>query len=320
MISLIKLYEEIKSLPKAIIMGGASGAGKSFVAKNYLGKIKNNKFIPKNTTQEFIYLNPDKYVEDDNMSLGQAMGEFRKEFDEVRENKENIFWDTTGANIKNTLSKLQGYNKFMIMVYTHPMVSILQNAKRDRTLPLHAVVKTWNQVYSNIKEYKDKLKDNFALVQNIPPQFEDEIAKFDAALEGGQDQLKQYLEDLVKGDKDKFKTSFAKDFSFENDETKTSFESILPQTNYQENRDVQHLKNLKKEFQKEFQKEGESPEIEFINKKLKSLQNAQNKKDLRYNEDIEGIVTKLSNPKFKEVILSSNIEDIQGKLNDFLSK
>ena len=55
---------------------------------------------------EFKYMNPDVYIEREGMSLGQAMGKFKDVFQDTQDKKENIIWDTTGANLKNTLSQL----------------------------------------------------------------------------------------------------------------------------------------------------------------------------------------------------------------------
>ena len=318
MVSLLQILKEAVDGPKAIVLAGGAGAGKSYIAKNILGDLKDGKFKPKGSSQEFLYLNPDDIVEKKGVSLGAAMGEFNQIFQDTTEKNQNLIWDTTGTNVKNTLGKLQDYNKFMVMVYTHPIVSILQNKKRDRRLPIEAVLKTWDSVYGNIPEYKKILGDNFNILQNNIPGYEKDIKEFNQAVQGGKESLKKYLSDLVGQDPEGFKSSFSKPFEFETKEIEASFEETLPQTSYSD-KDEDILKQIQREYEKEYKKRGEDPGKDILEKKIKSVRNTKARNEKNYNENIEGIVSKLSSPEFKQFIEPNTPEEVQQKLKAFAS-
>jgi hypothetical protein len=319
MISLLEILKEAVNGPKAIILGGGAGAGKSYTIKNLLGDLdeKSGVFTPKGSSMEFKYMNPDVYIEREGMSLGQAMGKFKDVFQDTQDKKENIIWDTTGANLKNTLSQLPDYDKFMVMVYTHPIISILQNAKRDRKLPLDAVIKTWNNVYGNIADYKKALGDKFVLVQNIIPGYEKEVEAFNKAAQGGSETLTKYLEDLVASDEGKFKSSFSKEFNFSSDEIEQAFNTTLPQTSYTKD-DDRILKNVKKEFEKEYNKKGENPGEKVLDKKLKSARNTKARNTKNKEENIKGVVAKLTSPEFKDIIEPTPSDEVKSKFQNFI--
>lgn len=87
MISLLQLLKEATGTPKAIILGGGAGSGKTYLVKNVLGDLKDGNFIPKGSSENFTYLNPDDIVEKTGASLGAAMGQFKDIFDNAVENK-----------------------------------------------------------------------------------------------------------------------------------------------------------------------------------------------------------------------------------------
>jgi len=317
MISLIQLLIEQTLKPKAIVLGGAAGSGKSYITNNMLGNIKNGIFKSKTNSTPFTYLNPDEFVEKQNLPLANAMMAFKELFQDVKNKNQNILWDTTAANIKNTLKQLEGYDVFMVMVYTHPIVSILRNFERDRSLPFKAVLKTWDQVYNNIEEYRKMFGDNFTLIQNIPPGFEKQIQEFNTAAQQGKETLIQYLENLIQQNPDKFKSSFSKEFEFDTPEIEKAFNQTLPQTSYS-SKDENILKDIKKEFQKEFQKLNTEPDSNFLEKKIISARNTQNRNEQNYIQNIEGIVSKLTSPQFKQILQPSSETEVQSKLNKFI--
>jgi tRNA A37 threonylcarbamoyladenosine biosynthesis protein TsaE len=63
MISLLQLLKEATGTPKAIILGGGAGSGKTYLVKNVLGDLKDGNFIPKGSSENFTYLNPDDIIE-----------------------------------------------------------------------------------------------------------------------------------------------------------------------------------------------------------------------------------------------------------------
>ena len=145
MIELLSLIREQIGNPKAIVMAGGAGAGKSFLMKQ-LDLIS----LP-------MY-NPDKYVEDPDHrfhnNLAAASGQVDKDVEAAAEKGESLVWDTTASNpskIENLLNK--GYDVYMIMVYTHPMISYISNFSRKRNIPGVAVFQTWRNVYQLIKDY-----------------------------------------------------------------------------------------------------------------------------------------------------------------------
>jgi hypothetical protein len=317
-----RLLKEDKDSPKGIILSGGAAVGKSYVVKNILGNLdeKTGVFTPFGSNLKFKYMNPDDLVEKKGLSLGAAMGEFRGIFQDAQDKKENIIWDTTGANIKNTMSQLSGYDKFMVMVYTHPIISILQNIKRDRKLPVDAVLKTWDGVYSNIEEYKNLFKDNFVLIQNNLPGYKKDIQEFNTAIKGGKDKLNQYLENLVSTDPEKFKSSFSTDFSFDSKEIEQAFTQALSQTSFNEKVDGDILKLIQKEFQKEYLKKNEDPGSDVLEKKIKSARNTVERNNKNKNENLEGIVNKLTSSNFEDVIEPTPESEIKSKLNSFLNE
>ena len=317
MISLIQLLYEQALKPKAILLGGAAGSGKSYVIKNKLGNIKNGIFKSQTNSTPFTYLNPDEFIEKQNLPLANAMVAFKELFQDVKSKNQNILWDTTAANIKNTLKQLEGYDVFMVMIYTHPIVSVLRNFERDRSLPLEAVLKTWDQVYNNIEEYRKMFGDNFTLIQNIPPGFEKQIQEFNTAAHQGKDALIQYLENLTQSNPDKFKSSFNKEFEFDTPEIEKAFNQVLSQTSYS-SKDENILKGIKKEFQKEFQKSNIEPDSNFLEKKISSARNTQSRNKQNYIQNIEGIVNKLTSPQFEEILQPFSETEIQSKLDKFI--
>jgi hypothetical protein len=319
MISLIELLREVAEDPKAIILSGGAGSGKSYIIRNLLGDLddKTGIFTPKGSSLKFRYMNPDIYIEKEGMSLGQAMGKFRGVFQDTQNDKENIIWDTTGASTKNTLSQLPGYNKFMVMVYTHPIVSILQNAKRDRKLPLDAVIKTWNSVYGNIPEYKQHFGGNFILIQNAIPGYDKEIESFNKAAQGGSDVLTTYLKDLVAGNRDKFKSSFNKEFNFSSDEIEQAFNMALPKTSYSED-DKPLLKTIKKEFEKEYIKKNENPGEARLDKKILSARKTRDRNNQGRTDNIQGVVDKLTSSEFKDIIQPTSNDEVKLKFQNFI--
>jgi hypothetical protein len=319
MISLVQLLKEAVNNPKAIILAGGAGAGKSYTIKNLLGDLdeKSGVFTPKGSSMEFKYMNIDDFIEKEGLSLGAAQSKFRPIFQDAQDKKENIIWDTTGANLKNTLSQLPGYDKFMVMVYTHPIISILQNTKRDRKLPLDIVLKTWNKAYGNITDYKESLGDKFALIQNIIPGYEKEVEAFNKAAQGGKDSLKKYLTDLVAKDEGKFKSSFSREFNFSSEEIEDAFNTTLPQTSYTKTDDA-ILKNVKKEFEKEYNKKGENPGAQVLDRKLQSARKTKERNIKNRDENLKGVVDKLTSPEFKDIIEPTSSDEVKSKFQNFI--
>ena len=224
MISLIQLLKEIQSGPKAVIMAGSAGVGKSTFTKQIQSELDKNNWE---------VLNPDSYIEgkksfpDDFVyDKGNKKGQKReinlsnasifikdKYLPSLTSSQQNFLYDTTAVdveNIKNIITNpsYKG-NVKMVMVYAHPIVSFLRNFSRpERMVPALGVLKSWNNTYKTIDNYVSLLGDNFYLAQTgVSPEEQKQIDSFNKAYQNGQ--LKEYFQDLLS--KGNFTSTFRKD-------------------------------------------------------------------------------------------------------------
>jgi len=207
------LLSEAPESAKAIIMAGAAGAGKTYLAKSAV--------IP--NAPGFKYMNPDTYIEreEEPMNLTQASAQVdNKDVPAAVNSAENFIWDTTASSAAKMVGGLfrkkqvpgllnnETYDFMMIMVYADPMVSFLRNFQRERRVPKVAVLSTWNKVYGNIGAYSSKLGNNFMMYQ-APVQdaeIKKEVESFEAAHKAGK--LEEYFANLLEKGGDKFSSSF----------------------------------------------------------------------------------------------------------------
>ena len=85
----------------------------------------------------------------------------------MAEDKTSFVWDTTASNPKKIdLFLNKGYDVYMVMVYSHPVIAYISNAKRQRRVPSSAVFSTWRNVYKLIENYNKKLKGNLSIFIN----------------------------------------------------------------------------------------------------------------------------------------------------------
>ena len=129
---------------EVIIMAGGAGVGKSYLLTQ-LG------------LSSLPQVNPDKYVEDpehpayNNLGAGARLAD--KEAEDLAASGTSFVWDTTASNPKKVQDlKDKGYDIYMIMVYTHPMISYISNFERKRNTPGSTVFLTWRNSYQKIKE------------------------------------------------------------------------------------------------------------------------------------------------------------------------
>jgi hypothetical protein len=203
MIKLTKLLKEIVSGPKAIIMAGGAGVGKTFVY---------NKF--KDLTKDWLLLNPDKYARNPESPLYKNLYQASKETESEltsalsQQDKPNIIWDTTATNPQSVLRIPEsGYNTLMAMVYAHPMVAYYQNFKRakesgEESIFGRAILDTWAKAYNPelINTYKNAFGNNFVLINNTGGAPQELIDGFNEAAKNGPDSIKQYIDDITKRD------------------------------------------------------------------------------------------------------------------------
>lgn len=312
MIKLARILLEETSKPKAVIMAGGAGAGKSYL----LDQLKLDS-LP-------IY-NPDKYVEDKNHpyfnNLSAASGQVAKDVEEASEKGESFVWDTTASNpqkVKDLLSK--GYDVFMIMVYTHPMISFIANFSRERRIPKVAVFSTWQDVYSLIDDYRQLLGDNFAVYVNLRDgKYNKEVEAFNkAALQGAkgiEDYLTSYME--ANGGAEAFGSTFRKDFELPQ-ELEAKFQEVANLANI-DKEDESAMKALRKDFEKyahhyESGKYGKDRLENLFQKYLLTKEKA----DARQAEILAQIANSLHNTTFQEMLKHSTASEIDSKLQKFL--
>jgi len=181
MISLIRLLKEVQEQPKAILMAGPAGAGKSYTL-NQLGL---QNFTTINVDDDFEALLQKELGKSDFASMspeelstaakmmGKARATTREKELLATTNFNNIVVDGTGASYKVVAKKKEelekmGYQVFMLLIYVSPMTSLKRNAERGRSLPTSAVLKSWGSVVNNIEAYRQLFGNNIAVINNDP--------------------------------------------------------------------------------------------------------------------------------------------------------
>ena len=181
MISLVQLLKEVQNQPKAILMAGPAGAGKSYTL-NQLGL---QNFTTINVDDDFEALLQKELGKSDFASMspeelsiaakmmGKARATTREKEMLATTNLNNIVIDGTGASYKVIAKKKEelenmGYDVFMVLIYVSPMTSLIRNAQRGRSLPTSAVLKSWAGVVNNIEPYKQLFGNNIVVLNNDP--------------------------------------------------------------------------------------------------------------------------------------------------------
>ena len=161
---------------KAFFLAGGPGSGKSYVVRKTTGG-SGLKIV--NSDDAF-----EKYLKDAGISLKMSTNDPRR--DEVRDKAKRItkarqanyvegriglIIDGTGKDYdkisKQSVQLRQlGYDTHMIFVNTSLDTALERNAKRDRTVPESIVVKSWNDVQSNIGKFSQHFRQNFLVVDN----------------------------------------------------------------------------------------------------------------------------------------------------------
>lgn len=222
MISLVKLLKEITGQPKAIIMAGGAGAGKSTFVKQIQSDLDKNDwetFNPdsyiegkKQFPDTFTYKTGPKKNQKRDINLSNASAYIKDTLiPNSIENQQNFLYDTTAAdtqNIKNIVNKYKN-GVVMVMVYAHPIVSFLRNFSRpERMVPAIGVLTSWNNTYKTINDYSKMLGNNFYLVQTgVSTEEQKQIDEFNKAYNS--DNLKEYFTTLLSTGK--FKSTFRKE-------------------------------------------------------------------------------------------------------------
>ena len=312
MIRILELIQEQTGRPKAIVMAGAAGAGKSYLIKQ-LGLISLPMF------------NPDKYVEDPKHpyfnNLSAASGQVDKDVQAAAETGKSLVWDTTASNpakIKNLIDK--GYDVYMVMVYTHPMVAFINNFSRERRVPKTAVFSTWRNVYKLIDDYTSLLGDNFSLFVNLrQDKFGKEIEEFNKAAERGASGVADYLESYIEktGGKEAYGSTFRKPFDLPSDDAKKAFEEENRNIDFDRGNESMY-KELKKYWFKFFDKNGIGPGDDKMKKKVDTIERGYIRNKEREKEVLVNIASMLTDKEFQDQLKHSDVAEIDRKVQTFL--
>ena len=182
MISLMSLLKEATSTPKAIILAGAPGAGKSSVVGDIISdlglKVLNiDDFFIKNLRDAGISLDLKLADAEGRSGAAKAMQAAQKTYQDALSQeigaRTNIVIDGTAASYKKTeqlkdnLEKA-GYDVFMVFVYSSLEKSLKKNEDRfersmgeDRSLMPAIVMQTWANVTKNFIPYLNLFGENF---------------------------------------------------------------------------------------------------------------------------------------------------------------
>ena len=309
MIKLTDLILERKGRPKVVVMAGGAGAGKSYLLNQL-----NLSSLPQ--------VNPDKYVEDpdhpayNNLSQGARLAD--REAEDLADSKTSFVWDTTASNPKKVKELIdKGYDVFMVMVYTHPMISYISNFSRKRNIPGAAVFSTWRNVYQLIKDYDKITNGNLAIfVSDRGGKFDKEIKAFNTAAKNGPSGISDYLQKY--NEKNNIGGStFRKPIELsaqEEEEFKKHIGSLdYDKDGYGEDR------ALKKAFKDAYDKNGVGPGIDKMKDVLKKYRDRKTKQQERETEVLDNIADMLFNPKFQSLLQHSTPAEIDSKVQAFLA-
>jgi predicted kinase len=312
MIKLANLIFEASQRPKAVVMAGGAGAGKSYLISK-LGLISLPMF------------NPDKYVEDPqhpyHNNLSAASGQVDKDVQAAAETGKSLVWDTTASNpakIQHLIDK--GYDVYMVMVYTHPMVAFINNFSRERRVPKTAVFSTWRNVYKLIEDYTSLLGDNFSLFVNLrQDKFGKEIEEFNKAAERGASGVADYLESYIEktGGKEAYGSTFRKAYDLPSEDAKTAFEEENRNIEFDRENESMH-KELKKYWFKFYEKNGTGPGDDKMKKKVDTIERGYIRNKEREKEVLVNIASMLTDKEFQDQLKHSDVAEIDKKVQTFL--
>ena len=272
MMGLINLREQ-EEKPKAIIMAGGAGVGKTFVT---------DKFKKAAKDKGWVVLNPDQYARnpdpEQRLSLAAAASKINKEVDSLAksEDKPNIIWDTT-ANNPTKVKELQdaGYDVLMIMVYAHPSVAFEQNFARaskegEDSLPPYVVLKTWADSYNDphIENYQKMFGDNFIIIDNTskPGTDNSKIDAFNKTAQQGGKALEKHIEGIITSDPEYYSSTqmVSKPANLSKDQ-QDDFDSKAQQLGLKLEEDDREA--MEKLYQKYFEKNNEAMPLRKVGRK-----------------------------------------------------
>lgn len=299
------IFEQTQK-PKAVIMAGGGGAGKSYI-------------LDKLGVSGVKVFNPDTYVEKDGLALAAASSMIDKEVQAAVAGKENFIWDTTAGNpdkIEQIINA--GYDVAMVMVYTHPIISIISNFDRkERSLPISAVLSTWRNTYSLIERYKSMLGNNFYLVSNLRgDRYKAEVEAFNQAVKSGSKGIQQFIEVLKQQDPERYISTYSKPFEITDPKALQAYEDSIKGLSF-DTEDKDMVKALKKHFMS-FWERDKMPPAGSMEKKVAAVE----RDKIRSKEDAEqtgsDIARMLGDKSFADILsLSNSVEEVKPKIQAF---
>lgn len=310
MLKLSEIILEANGRPKAVIMAGSAGAGKSYLLNQ----------LNLDSLEQF---NPDKYVEDPDHpyynNLGAASNQVNKDVSTAADDKISFVWDTTASGVKfdenlNKLLKL-GYDVYMVMVYTHPMISYISNFSRKRNIPASSVFLTWRNAYKKIEDFNRKLKGNLSIFVNDRGEFKKEIEGFNTAAKNGANGIKDYLKtynDRTGAGKSSFFKPVEMSKQEEDEFIKATTNVDWDKSNRSED------KALKQAFLKSYQKIGTGPGEDELRDVVKKYRDKKAKTDKDNDAVLDNIADMLFSPVFQDLLQHSSPQEIDQKVQAFL--
>ena len=245
-----------------------------------------------------------------------------KDVEAAAEKGESLVWDTTASNpskIENLLNK--GYDVYMIMVYTHPMIAFINNFSRQRRVPKTAVFQTWRNVYDLIGRYKEMLGDNFSLFVNMRQnKYAKEVEAFNKAAERGVEGVTDYLEKYIEanGGREAFKSTFSKPYELPSEEAIQAFNQEMGDIEYdRENESM--VKELKKYWNKFYEKNGTGPGEVKMRSKIATIEKRYKNNKERERQVLIDIADMLVDKEFQEELKHSDVPEIESKVQAFLA-
>lgn len=168
--------------PKAVILAGAPGAGKSSIVGDIISgmglKVMNiDDYFIKNLKDLGVSLDLKKADADGRSKAGKAMAaaskSYKADLEQEIQKRENIVIDGTAASYKKTEQlktdlENAGYDVFMVYVYSSLEKSLRKNEDRferskgkDRSLMPFIVMQTWANVTKNFTPYLNLFGEKF---------------------------------------------------------------------------------------------------------------------------------------------------------------
>ena len=300
-----------KTKPKAIIIAGASGSGKV-------------QLLNKLALRGIETVNLDKYINSSNnktnTNLKATTKQVGNEIESIVKSSKTFAWITTASNydkIKELVSS--GYSVLMVMIYVHPITSLISNMEqRTSRISTTGVLNTWKSTYQLIEKYKKLLGDNFIIFYNDKTKlYNKEITEFNSVLQKGVEEIKAYLIDLENNVKGLQKNpTLVQSYEIPTTAKKT-WDQEMSSINY-DTSDKALNRQLRKYWLQFYSKNKTGPGNKKIKEKIKSIYRRRDQDKDKQREVYQSIASMLNSSKFIKNLQHRDFEEIQAKIQRFL--